>query len=599
MPLDAICLSGIVRELNDALLNLRVEKIQQPARDQVVLTFRGSKKLLLCAGASQARIHLTSIARENPAAPPMFCMLLRKHLSGGKLVSIAQPALERAVILTLEMIDEMGEPGTRKLVIECMGRYSNLILLDGQDRIIDCLRRVDMEMSEKRQVLPGLFYHLPPAQDKADPLHIDSEHFGLLLARGNPERTASTFLLDSFFGVSPLVCREIAHIAGGDGLVCDRPAALRDAFFDWQDRVNSGDFQPYMLLKDGKPADFSYFPISQYGRSMEAQSWDSFSLMLDAFYETREQIERIRQRGQDLLKAASSARDRVRRKLALQEKEYAQTQDRDRLRIYGELITANLYRMERGGHVLRAQNYYEDSCPEIDIPLDPLLTPQQNAARYFKQYNKAKTAEKYLTEQMALARKERDWLESVLDELSRAETEQDFNDIRRELRDAGHLKGPAPGKKELKRGASRPRVFRSSGGFRILVGRSNTQNDQLVREAFKNDYWFHTQRIHGSHVILCTEGLTPDTQSMTEAASLAAYFSQGREGGQIAVDYTQVRNVKKPNGARPGMVVYDPYQTAYVTPSEALVKALEEKPAGGQPTRDFGAQVNPACDPVT
>ena len=577
MPLDAICLSGVVKELRESILGLRVEKVQQPARDQVILTLRGNKKLLLCAGASQARVHLTSLARENPAAPPMFCMLLRKHLVGGRLAAIEQPALERAVIFTLDIVDELGEPGRRKLVAECMGRYSNLILLDGQDRIIDCLRRVDMEMSEKRQVLPGLFYHLPPAQEKADPLAIDPEGFDRLLWEANPDREASQFLLDSFFGVSPLVCREIANRAGGDMPVGDRAAALKDAFFTWQERVNAGGFQPCMLSRDGKPSDYSYFPIQQYGGSMERQSWDAFSPMLDAFYETREQIERVRQRGQDLHRAASNARDRARRKLALQEKEYAQTQDRDRLRISGELITANLYRMERGQTILRAQNYYDPDCVEIEIPLDPLLTPQQNAAKYFKQYNKAKTAEIYLTEQMAAARRERDWLESVLDELTRAETEQDFLDIRRELQEAGYLKGAAPGKKGPRRGPSRPRAFRSSGGFRILVGRSNTQNDQLVREAFKSDYWFHTQRIHGSHVILCTEGQEPDERSMTEAATLAAYFSQGREGGQVAVDYTHVRNVKKPNGARPGMVVYDPYQTAYVTPDEALVKRQEEK----------------------
>ena len=576
MPLDAICLSGVVKELRESILGLRIEKVQQPARDQVILTLRGNKKLLLCAGASQARVHLTGLARENPAAPPMFCMLLRKHLVGGRLAAIEQPALERAVIFTLDIVDELGEPGRRKLVAECMGRYSNLILLDGQDRIIDCLRRVDMEMSEKRQVLPGLFYHLPPAQEKADPLAIDPEGFDRLLWEANPDRETSQFLLDSFFGVSPLVCREIADRAGGDMPVGDRAAALKDAFFTWQERVNAGEFQPCMLSRDGKPSDYSYFPIQQYGGSMERQSWDAFSPMLDAFYETREQIERVRQRGQDLHRAASNARDRARRKLALQEKEYAQTQDRDRLRISGELITANLYRMERGQTVLRAQNYYDPDCAEIEIPLDPLLTPQQNAAKYFKQYNKAKTAEIYLTEQMAAARRERDWLESVLDELTRAETEQDFLDIRRELQEAGYLKGAAPGKKGPRRGPSRPRAFRSSSGFRILVGRSNTQNDQLVREAFKSDYWFHTQRIHGSHVILCTEGQEPDERSMTEAATLAAYFSQGREGGQVAVDYTQVRNVKKPNGARPGMVVYDPYQTAYVTPDEALVKKLED-----------------------
>lgn len=576
MPLDAVCLSGIVGEVRGALLGLRIEKVQQPVRDQLILVFRGGRRLLLCAGASQARIHLTALPRENPAAPPMFCMLLRKHLGGGRLAAVDQPALERVVVLTIEMVDELGEPGRRKLVLECMGRRSNLILLDGQDRIIDCLRRVDMEMSQARQVLPGLFYRLPPTQGKADPLAVDREGFDRLLGGTNPDALSSGFLLDAFFGLSPLVCREIACRAGGDGPLgapgC--PAALSDAFFTWQASVRAGDFHPCLLSQKGKPADFSYMPIEQYGGAMERQPWEAFSPMLDAFYETREQAERVRQRGADLQRTAASARDRACRKLALQEKEYAQTQDRDRLRIFGELITANLYRMERGQRVLRAQNYYDPEGGEVDIPLDPLLTPQQNAAKYFKRYTKAKTAETCLTAQMDLARRERDWLESVLDELSRAETEQDFADIRRELRDAGYVKGPASARKEPRRGPSRPRVFTSSGGLRILVGRSNTQNDQLTREAFKSDYWFHTQRIHGSHVILCAGGREPDPQSMTEAAVLAAWFSQGRDSGRVAVDYTQVRNVKKPSGARPGMVVYAPYQTAYVAPDEALVKKL-------------------------
>ena len=578
MPLDAVCLSGVVRELRGAVLGLRIEKVQQPARDLVILSLRGGRRLLLCAGASQARIHLTGAARENPAAPPMFCMLLRKHLGGGRLSGLEQPALERVVILTIDVVDELGEPGQRRLVLECMGRHSNLILLDGQGRIIDCLRRVDLEMSEQRQVLPGLFYRLPPAQEKADPLSTGEADFRRLLSGANPEQEAAGFLLDAFFGLSPLACREIACRAGVETLLTpEGREALCAAFFDWQQLVRDEAFRPCLLLRDGRPADFSYLPLLQYGSSAQAQEWDAFSSMLDAFYETREQAERLRQRGQDLQRAASNARDRARRKLALQEKEYAQTQDRDRLRICGELITANLHRMERGQSVLRAQNYYDPDCLETDIPLDPLLTPQQNAARYFKQYHKAKTAEGYLSSQMAIARRERDWLESVLDELSRAETEQDFADIRRELREAGLLKGAAPGKKEPRRAPSKPRAFRSSGGLRILVGRSNTQNDQLTRDAFKSDYWFHTQRIHGSHVILCCEGAEPDRQSMTEAAMLAAWFSQGRAGGQVAVDYTQVRNVKKPGGARPGMVVYDPYQTAYVTPDEALVKALAEK----------------------
>ena len=580
MPLDSFCLSGIIRELQPAV-GLRIEKVQQPARDQVVLALRGGRRLLLCAGAAQARIHFTALSRENPASPPMFCMLLRKHLGGGRIAAIQQPGRERAAILTVDVVDELGEPGQRRLILECMGRRSNLILTDGEGRIIDCLRRIDLEMSEARQVLPGLYYRLPPPQAKADPLAANAGELEALLSSAPPESCADQFLLDRFWGLSPLVCREIAY--RGCGAADARLTApegrerLILSFLSWQNCIKENHFIPYMLTKDGRPTDYSYLPIEQYGGTMEGAAWDSFSDMLDAFYETREQQERVRQKGQDLLRTVTNARDRLRRKLALQEKEYAQTLERNRLRIAGELITANLYRMERGQRSLRAQNYYEEGCPEVEIPLDPLLTPQQNAARYFRQYNKAKTAEGYLAQQMEIARRERDWLESVMDELSRAETEQDFNDIRQELQEAGYGRRAAgAGKKEPRRGKARPRAFRSSGGLLILVGRSNTQNDQLTRDAMKSDYWFHTQRIHGSHVILCTRGREPDSRSLQEAAMLAAWFSQGRDSGQVAVDYTQVRHVRKPSGARPGMVIYDSYQTAYVTPQEALVRALSE-----------------------
>jgi len=581
MPLDAVCLTAVVRELRSSILGLRIEKIQQPARDQVVLTLRGNKKLLLCAGASQCRIHLTQIPRENPAAAPMFCMLLRKHLGGGRITSIDQPPLERVVSITVDMVDEMGEPGRRRLILECMSKRANLILLDGQDRIIECMRRIDMEMDPHRQILPGLFYHYPAPMDKQDPLSIEESDLRQLFENAAGDCDCAGLLLDSFFGLSPLICREIVQRAyGSSDIALSAPGTtqpLLQAFINWQSTVKENNFSPTLLLKGDKPSDFSYLPIYQYGQAMTCQQTDTFSALLDTFYEKREQQERIRQKGQDLQRTATAARDRMRRKLALQEKEYLQTQDRDTLRIYGELITANLYRMERGASSLCAQNYYDESCPDITIPLDPLLTPQQNAAKYFKQYSKAKTAEVYLTAQMEIARRERDWLESVLDELSRAESEQDFIDIRRELRDAGYLKNLESSKKEPKRSASRPREFRSSSGLRILVGRNNAQNDQLTRDAFKSDYWFHTQRIHGSHVILCTQGLQPDQLALTEAATLAAWFSQGRESGQVAVDYTQIRHVKKPSGARPGMVVYDPYQTAYVTPDEGLVKRLTVK----------------------
>ena len=581
MPLDAICLRGIIHELQPAV-GLRIEKIQQPARDQVILTLRGSRKLLLNAGANQPRIHFTALSRENPAAPPMFCMLLRKHLSGGTITALEQAGLDRVVILTIRVMDEIGISGTRKLILECMSRHANLILLDGDGRIIDCLRHVDMEMSTQRQVLPGLFYHLPPVPPKRDPLSVSREDFLSLARKNGFGLDASQWLLGEFLALSPLICRELTYEAlgqtGGEDF-SGSPAALdrlSQVFALWQGSVKENRFTPHLVLRDGKPADFSYRPITQYGPGA-GETRDTFSSLLDTFYEERERQERVRQKGQDLQKTASTARDRTARKIAAQEQELAETKNREELRVRGELITANLYHMERGMTSLRTENYYLPDSPMITIPLDPLLTPQQNAARYFKQYSKAKTAERHLTEQLAKARGELEYLNSILDELSRAEWEQDFNDIRSELRQAGYLRQQGKGKKEPRQAPSRPRQFRSSSGCTILVGRSNTQNDMLTRTADKRDIWFHTQKIHGSHVILRTNGETPDDRSLQEAAALAAWFSQGRDSSLVAVDYTAVKNVKKPSGARPGMVVYDPYQTAYVRPDPQLVKELAVK----------------------
>ena len=585
MPLDALCLRGVVTELQGQIVGTRIEKIQQPARDQVVLTLRGNRKLLWNVGANQPRLHFTSLPRENPAAPPMFCMLLRKHLSGGYVTGLEQAGLDRVVILTVQATDELGRSGERRLVLECMGRNANLILLDGDGRILDCLRRVDMEMNPRRQVLPGLFYRLPPAPEKADPLTMEPEDLIARLDQANPEKQVDQWLLETFFGLSPLVCRELAF--QGCGSTDQRLLFLRDeerirlidVFFCWQKAIKENRFTPFLLKQENRPLDFSYFPIFQYGPSVTGEVFDSFSALLDTFYEARDRQERIRQKGHDLLRAASTARDRVARKLAIQKKELAETRNREQLRICGELITANLYRMERGDHLLQAENYYQEGAPTVEIPLDPLLTPQQNAAKYFRQYNKAKTAEHYLHEQMEKGRQELDYLDSILDELSRAELEQDFQDARAELQAGGYLKNQRRGRRDIKHAPSKPREFHSSSGLRILVGRSNSQNDRLTREASKWDIWFHTQKIHGSHVILCTEGSSPDPQSMTEAAVLAAYFSQSRGGSQVPVDYTPVKNVKKPAGARPGMVVYTPYQTAYVTPDESLVQSLSaDKP---------------------
>lgn len=578
MPLDAICLQGVVGELTPQLTGSRIEKIQQPARDQIILLLRGSRRLFLNAGANQPRIHLTEQLRDNPSQPPMFCMLLRKHLSGGIIESVRQEPLERVVTLTVLASDEMGERSRFTLVWEGMPRRANLILCDRDGRIIDCLRRVDLEAEQDRQVLPGLFYRLPTRQNKRSPLSVTEEEFAALLGRAAPDAPLDAWLLDTFTAISPLVARELTVRACGS---TDAPAsqgnALWDVFSRWQRDVNENTFTPTLIKRNGSLADFTYGPVTQYGTYAETEIYDSFSHLLDDFYEKREQAERVKQKGRDLLKTATTARDRVRRKLAAQEKELAACLDRDHLRICGELITANLYRMERGQSRLTAQNYYDENCADVDIPLDVRLSPQENAARYFKQYAKAKTAEKYLTAQLQRGREELQYLESVLQELAQAESEQDFNDIRTELTDGGYLRGRGKKQPGFQR-ASKPREFRSSAGLRILVGRNNRQNDRLTtKDADKRDIWLHTQKIHGSHVILCTGGAEPDEQSLMEAASLAAYFSQAQGSTKVPVDYTPVKFVKKPAGAKPGMVVYTTYQTMLADPDEELVKHLSVK----------------------
>lgn len=579
MAIDAICLQAVVEELRPQLLGLRADKVQQPARDQVVLLFRG-KRLLLNAGAGAPRLQLTESLRDNPAEPPMFCMLLRKHLSGARVAEITQPPLERLVRIEFDASDELGRAGKRSLVLEAMGRRSNLILLDEEGRVIDSLRRVDADMSAARQILPGLFYQPPASMGRLPFLEETEDGFAARFAAAPAEKTLDAFLLDQYFGLSPLMARELAFRAAGDVdtrvFQLENSSPLWRALAGFSVRVRENRFTPVCLFRDGKPLDFACVPVSQYAGAAECRTYPSFSALLDAFYEARERHERTRQRGADLLRAASTARDRLRRKLALQEKEYAATQERDLLRIQGDLITANLYRMERGQARLECENYYEDNAP-ASIPLDPLLTPQQNAAKYYKRYAKAKTAEKYLREQMDLARRDIHYLESVLAEIGQAETEQDFLDIRAELREAGFLKKQGKGKKEKSRPAA-PWEFRTSSGLRVQVGRNNRQNDKLtLKDADRRDIWLHTQKIHGSHVILRCAGRSPTEEDVAQAAMLAAWFSQARESGNVPVDYTEVRNVKKPAGGRPGMVVYTTYRTVNVTPEEAVIKSLLAK----------------------
>lgn len=587
MPLDALCLSGVVAELKPILTGAKIDKVHQPGRDEIILALRlgrGNGRLLLSASPNHPRLQMTELSRENPDAPPMFCMLLRKHLMGGRILSVEQPHLERIVELRLEVLDELGDRKERRLILEAMGRRANLVLVDDQGRIVDCLRRVDGDMSAQRQLLPGLFYRLPPAMDKADPTALDEEGWLRQVEQAPGESRVDHWLLDTFGGWSPLVCREIAFRAGGrvdvtfDELGQQGRVRVAEAAEMLLNSVKENGFTPTVISIEKRPKDFTFFPAEQYEEAGACAAYPTFSALMDRFYEQRENQERIRQKGQDLIRSVTNARDRTARKIANQQRELDATQDRERLRQFGDIITSNLHTMERGMATLRALDFYDPEGAEVDIKLDPLLTPQQNAAKYYKEYNKAKTAEEMLTIQLEKGRRELDYLNSVLENITLAEGERDLQEIRQELADTGYLRRQTKGKDKGRRLSPKPMEFRSTAGLRISVGKNNVQNDLLTcKQAFKSDIWFHTQKIHGSHVILWTGGAQPDLQSLNEAACLAAWFSQGRESGKVPVDYTPVKYVKKPAGARPGMVVYTTYETAWVTPDEGLVKRLRVK----------------------
>lgn len=574
MAFDAVFLTAVLEELRQKIIGLRVEKIQQPARDTVLLGLRGKERLLLSANVNRPRIHLTGASYENPAQPPMFCMLLRKHLSGGRIAELRQPPAERMVDLVLDCTDEMGIPCQKHLILELMGRNSNLILAGEDGRIIDCLRRVDFEMSELRQVLPGLFYHEPPRQSRGIPSETSEEMIVEKLRAVDSPKRLDKWLIDSFDGFSPLIARELSYgfcgETDGDILTMDREKL--GGYLAEQFRFCS--YRPILLICDGQPKEYSYRPIEQYGQYMQAEELESFSGLLDRFYTQTEHSDRMRQKTQTLRKTVTTLRERTLRKLELQRKEYESTLDREQLRQMGDIVTANLHAIERGQTRLVAEDFYHDMVP-VEIPLKPELSPQQNAARFYKDYAKAKNAEKILTEQMERAEIEAEYLAMVLEELSRVEGEADLWEIREELEQGGYIR---PDRKKQKVRPGKPMEFLSSDGYRIYVGRNNCENDRLsLKTARKDDLWLHIQKFHGTHVIIACAGVTPPDETITEAAQLAAWFSQAKEGQNVPVDVTPVRYLRKPKGAKPGMVVYDKYRTVIVTPDGNLAERLRQK----------------------
>ena len=583
MPLDAIFLTALTAELNETLPGSRIDKIQQPDRETVLLSLRtqgaGNRRLLLSASPNHPRIHYTAEKFEQPAQPPMFCMLLRKHLSGGRILSLTQLPMERAVDLCIESADELGELSRKHIWLELMGRNSNLILTGPDGRILDCLRRVDFEMSEKRQVLPGLFYREPPTQGKLDLRAETPEALQAELERLRTQTAFDGWLMDRYAGISPLIARELVFRLTGSveaDLSALEPADLAPRLCESLHGLLTG-FAPTLLLRGETPKDFSFRPIAQYEGWMTCRTAAGFSALLDDYYAERDRTQRIKARTQNLTKTLNTLKSRAERKLANQRKELEATYDRERLRQLGDIVTANLHRIDRGQARLTAVDFYDPEMREIEIPLNAAISPQQNAAKLYKDYNKAKHAEKFLTGQIVAGETEVEYLTSVLDALSRAETERDVSDIRAELIEGGYLRS-TDRKKQMKTQPARPLEFRSSDGFQILVGRNNRQNDLLTAKmAYKTDLWLHVQKSHGSHVIIACAGAQVPDRTITEAAMLAGWYSEARQGQNVPVDLCPVRQVKKPAGAKPGMVVYENYRTVYITPDPELPGRLSRR----------------------
>lgn len=577
MPFDALFLQAITAELQESV-GSRIDKVQQPSRDTILLSLRKpgwNHKLLICINPGRPRVQLTGLSFENPPQPPMFCMLLRKHLIGARILSVLQIPMERLLTITLDSPDELENRSEKQLIVELTGRSSNLILVGSDKRIIDCVRRVDPEMSETRQLLPGLFYHAPDPQGKFNPYTLRVDSLAALLTKRDSIHL-DKLLQEQLLGLSPLLCRELSYRATGetdtDTSTLASPADCAACILNFLHKP----FLPVMLIDKGIPKDFSCVELGQYGSYYETNVYESCSAMLDAFYGKKERSERQRQRTQQLNKSITAHRDRVKRKLIVQQKELSGSLNREQLRQNADIIMANLYRIQKGDTVLIAENFYDPEMAQVRILLQPHLNAQQNAGKYYKDYAKAKNAERYLTQQIEKGKQELEYLNSVLDELSRAETEAELNEIKAELISQGYMRDTER-KKHIKQPQPKPMEFVSSSGFPILVGRNNRQNDFLtLRLAGKNDIWLHTQKIHGSHVVILCGNTTPDDETMTEAAMLAAWYSQASDGQNVPVDTTLIRNIKKPNGAQPGMVIYDRYNTLYVTPEEALPEKLRK-----------------------
>ena len=582
MPLDGYTLSLVKNELAEKIIGSRIEKVHQPAKDELVLSLRsrqGANKLLISLSSSIPHICLTENTPENPAVPPMLCMFLRKHLTGCVIESVTQQGLDRTLFMDVRGTNEIGDSVSFRLAVELMPKHANFIVISSEGNILEAVRHTDSTLTVERRIQPGFFYTLPPVQNKYDITKTEISDI-ISLVTNQKGKMLSSALLSVLEGASPLICREIASRVSGNDIPVDE---MNDAYIlrlqtfleEIRNILLSGGV-PTALIKDGKPFDFSFTDIKQYGFSAETKEYESFSILIDSFYSEKTRIERTSQQGRELSKTLSNLIARAERKLETRKQEKKNCEGKDENRIFAELILANQYALEKGSMWYDLQNFY-DEYNQVRIKADPALSPAGNAQKYFKEYNKLKNAEKMLDDLIKESETEVQYLESVLDAVKRADGFSDIAEIKSELSEQGYLRKNKESKNKKVQKKLKPLEYVSDDGYLILVGRNNIQNDQLsLKESAKDDSWFHTKSCPGSHVVVVGNGDILPERTCRQAAIIAAYNSSARESSQVAVDYTEIRELKKPKGGKPGMVIYHTYNTMWVNPDRELCEKLKK-----------------------
>lgn len=587
MPFDGITVSSLVTELKQTILYGKIEKIYQPEKDELILNIRKDKdnhKLLISASSSFPKIHLSFEKKNNPITAPAFCMLLRKHLTGSRITGIKQPSLERVIEITFDCIDEMGYNTQKSLIIEIMGRHSNIIFIDCNDlTIIDSIKRINRAMSSVRIILPGVKYVYPPAEDKIDPLTVCEEFFCSDIESLKGSTKAHKYLVKRYYGISPIVAQEICINAGiepdSDLKEMDKKSCLKifNEFKQITNIVKTMQYEPNIVKEGHKNIDFSPINLKVYD-GYDKKYIDSISKVIQIYYSEKDKLDRIRQKTSNLHKTIVNRLDRNLRKLDILQSECDDAKKGDFYKLCGDLIMSNLYTLEKGLSKTLLTNYYSENQETIEINLNVNLTPTKNAQKYYKMYNKSKNALNLLTKQIIQAREEIQYLEGIIDSLEKCSHEEEINEIKNELWQQGYIKKlkEKNNKNQKSSKPSKAMHFISSSGFDIYVGKNNTQNDYLTHKfASFNDIWMHVKDIPGSHVIIKTNNQTPDEITLLEAANLAAYYSKGKLSSKIPVDCTLKKNVKKPSGGKPGFVIYDNYKSFYITPDEEKINSMK------------------------